>query len=91
MPLKVFDYFLEGLPVVSTPIVNLWEYSDTIYFGDDADELSRAVQIALHEPANSPLKAKRMAIARENSIETLANVLAEVLALHEQIADSVAI
>ncbi len=80
MPLKVFDYFLAGLPVVSTPIVNLWEYSDTIYFGDDANQLRHAIQLALEEPPDSPLKPKRMAIARENSIETLANVLAGVLA-----------
>lgn len=80
MPLKVFDYFLAGLPIVSTPIVNLWEYSDTIYFGDDAEQLGRAVQSALDEPADSPLRAKRVAIGRENSIEALASVLADVLA-----------
>lgn len=80
MPLKVFDYFLAGIPVVSTPIVNLWEYSDTIYFGDDAEGLRHAIDRALAEPSDSPLKAKRIAIGRENSIETLASVLAQVLA-----------
>ncbi|MGC1105867.1 MAG: hypothetical protein WA876_04950, partial [Candidatus Acidiferrales bacterium] len=54
--------------------------SDTIYFGDDAEQLGHAIQLALDEPSDSPLKSKRMAIARENSIETLANVLAEILA-----------
>lgn len=91
MPLKLFDYFTLGKPVVSTRILNLLEFSDTIYFGDDASEICRAVQTALDESPDSPLRAKRMAIARQNSIETLASVLAEVLALHEQIADSVAI
>ncbi len=79
MPLKVFDYFHAGLPVVSTPIVNLWEYSDIIYFGDDAEELSRAVQSALDEPADSPKKSARIAIAREHSIEGLAECLHRVL------------
>lgn len=80
MPLKLFDYFAQGLPVVSTRILNLLEFPDTIYFGDDAAELSRAVELALDEPADSPLKAKRIAVAREHSIEALADVLAEVLA-----------
>ena len=78
MPLKVFDYFHAGLPVVSTPIVNLWEFSDTIYFGDDAEELCRAVQSALDEPADSPKKSARIAIAKEHSIDTLATTLREI-------------
>lgn len=79
MPLKIFDYFHAGLPVVSTPIVNLWEYSDIIYFGDDAEELSRAIQSALDEPADSPKKSARIAIAKEHSIEGLAECLHRVL------------
>ncbi|HKF53480.1 MAG TPA: hypothetical protein VKB26_14285 [Candidatus Acidoferrales bacterium] len=91
MPLKLFDYFSQGLPVVSTRIVNLLEFSDTIYFGDDPAELSHAIQLALDEPPDSPLKAKRMAIARKNSIEALASVLAEVLAPHGEAAYAPAI
>lgn len=82
MPLKVFDYFSIGLPVVSTPIVNLWEFSDTIYFGDDAGELGRAIQSALDEPVDSPKKSARIAIAREHSIEALAVCLDQVLSYH---------
>src|SRR6185437_3244385 len=79
IPLKVFDYFHAGLPVVSTPIVNLWEYSDTIYFGDDAEELCSAIQSALDEPADSPKKSARVAIAKQHSIEGLAACLDRVL------------
>lgn len=79
MPLKLFDYFALGKPVVSTRILNLAEFSDTIYFGDDAEQLCHAIQLALEEPPDSPLKSKRMAIARENSIGALANALAELL------------
>lgn len=91
MPLKLFDYFAFGKPVVSTKILNLLEFTDTIYFGDDADELGRAIQMALGEPHESPRRAKRMAIARENSIETLANALSEVLAPSRKTADAVSI
>lgn len=79
MPLKLFDYFAQGKPVASTRILNLLEFSDTIYFGDDADELCRAVELALNEPRNSALKSKRAAIAQEHSIEALADVLAGLL------------
>lgn len=79
LPIKLFDYFHAGLPVVSTPIVNLWEYSDTIYFGDDANELEHAIQLALDEPINSPRRFKRMEIAREHSIEALAESLSKIL------------
>lgn len=79
MPLKLFDYFLTGMPVVSTPIVNLWEYADTIYFGDDAEELAAAIQMALDEPPDSPRRSKRMEIGRQHSVEALADALAKIL------------
>lgn len=88
MPLKVFDYFLAGLPVVSTSIVNLWEYSDTIYFGDDSCELIRAIELALNEPLDSPRKTKRIEIGKRNSIEALANALLKVLPLNETNPDA---
>jgi|GEM_PF-1950999 len=88
MPLKLFDYFLGGLPVVSTPIVNLWGYSDTIYFGDSVEDLTRAIQSALDEPPNSPLKARRIAIAQESSIENLAYALEELPAPWRDTSDA---
>jgi hypothetical protein len=90
MPLKLLDYFAQGKPVVSTPIVNLLEFSDTIYFGDDADHLCQAIQLALDEPLDSPLKSKRVIIARKNSIEALANVLAQVLASNKRRSNAAA-
>ena len=75
MPLKLFDYFSKGIPVVSTPIVNLWEFAETVYFGHDADELCRAVQLALDEPKDSPKKCNRLRIARDHSIDALSAAL----------------
>ena len=81
MPLKLFDYFSIGLPVASTPIVNLQEFSDIIYFGDDAGKLACAVQSALDEPTASQRKLKRIGIAQEHSIEGLSKVLKHLLPL----------
>src|SRR6202035_4599704 len=75
VPLKLFDYFARGLPVVSTSIVYLREFADLVYLGDTAEELDQAIRLALEEPADSPKRSKRMAIARNHSIEKLAQIL----------------
>ncbi len=80
-PLKVYDYFLKGLPVVSTPILEISEFKDLIYVGSTADELSAAVARALEEPPDSPKRALRMDVARAHSIEAQGQRLEEVLAL----------
>lgn len=80
-PLKLFEYFLAGLPVVSTPILHLWEHQGLIYFGDTAEELSCAVTSALREPPDSPLRQLRQQVAARHSIEHLASVLAAILPL----------
>jgi len=79
VPLKTFDYFAAGLPVVATPIVHLWDYEDLVYFGNTPEELAEAVTNALEEAADSPKKTKRVAIAREHSIENLSRLLAPLL------------
>ncbi len=50
-----------------------------MYLGDSAEELARAVSMALEEPADSPKRSKRMVIARNHSIEKLAQVLTLLL------------
>jgi glycosyl transferase family 1 len=84
VPLKVFEYFAFGVPVVSTPLVHLWEYKDLIYFGDTAEELALAVEAALGEPRDSPKRAARVEIAREHSIESLAVALQQSLPLEDR-------
>jgi hypothetical protein len=84
VPLKLFDYFARGMPVVSTPIVFLQEYDDLVYLGSTPDKLSEAVSQALMEPADSPKRAKRIAVAREHSIEGSARILASILELTQQ-------
>jgi len=81
LPLKLFEYFALGLPIVATPILELREFEDLIYFGDTAKELARAVELALQEPADSPKKEKRMQIAKDHTIEKLAEILAKILPL----------
>ena len=79
VPLKIFDYFSAGLPVVATPIVHLWDYEDVVYFGSTSEELCEAATKALEEAPDSPKKMKRMAIAGDHSVENLSRLLASLL------------
>lgn len=78
-PLKLFDYFAHGIPVVSSPILYVRQYRDLVYIGGTAEELTCAISSALAEPADSPKRARRKAVAREHSIENQARILARLL------------
>lgn len=80
-PLKLYDYFWAGLPVVSTPILAVSEFKDLIYSGATVRELSDAVGRALEEPSESPKRPFRMQVAREHSTEAQGQRLEEVLKL----------
>jgi hypothetical protein len=79
VPLKLFDYFSRGIPVVSTPIVHVREYENLVYLGATANELADAVSQALAEPAESPKRAARIAVARKHSIENLSRPISRLL------------
>ena len=79
VPLKLLDYFAMGIPVVSTPIINVLRYEGLVYFGNDARELGQATVQALEEPSDSPKRQLRMEIAKAHSLENLATWLLDVL------------
>jgi len=81
VPLKLFDCFAFGIPVVATPLIHLWEYRDLVYFGDTAGELTSAVEQALREPRDSAKRFARIEVARRHSLENLAAELTELLPL----------
>ena len=82
VPLKLFDYFAAGLPVVSTPITYVRTMSDLVYIGDSRAALGVAISRALAEPKDSPLRERREQIARKHAISTLACELAELAGLN---------
>jgi hypothetical protein len=81
VPLKLFDYFMAGIPVVSTPIIALWEYHDLVYLGDTLEEFSRAVICALEEPNTSPKRKRRIEAAMAHSTAVLGERLESILNL----------
>lgn len=81
-PLKLLDYFLAGLPVVSTPILALAEWSDLVYVGETPAEFTRGIELALNEPTNSPKREARKDVALSHSVEFLGSRMAQVLPLN---------
>ncbi len=80
VPLKLFDYFARGLPVVGTPITYLREFPELVYVGNTVEELSEAIHLALEEPEDSPKRKKRLLVASEHSIDNLSRILSPLLA-----------
>jgi hypothetical protein len=78
-PMKLWDYFALGMPVVATPMLHLWEYENLIYLGETARELEAAVEKALAEPPGSSLRQKRMEVAEQHSAESLGRLLERIL------------
>jgi hypothetical protein len=83
-PLKLYDYFLAGLPVAATPILAISEFKDLIYAGSTAQELTDAVNRALGEPPDSPKRSLRRDVARAHSTDALGQRLEDVLELLEK-------
>jgi glycosyltransferase involved in cell wall biosynthesis len=81
VPLKLFDYFAHGLPVVATPIDYLREpeFDGLVYLGSTTEELTKAISLALSEPADSPKKEKRRAVTQNHSLDKLSPLLASIL------------
>jgi len=81
VPLKLFECFALGLPVVSPRLVNLQEFTDVLYFAETPAEMAAAVEQALGEPRDSLKRKRRIDIAREHSVESLAQLLQRTLPL----------
>ena len=79
VPLQIFDYFLEGIPVVSTPVVSLGEFGDLVYFADTSDQFVRSVEHALAEPLASPKRRSRKGIALAHATGALGLRLRELI------------
>ena len=65
-PVKIYEYFASGKPVVSTSIPELLPYKKMIYLTDDVIGFTRAVKKALAERSSS-LKRDRQQVAKLNT------------------------
>jgi len=70
-PIKLYEYFSCGLPVVSTPLPEAQTMGDLVYLGDTPAEFARQVGLALAEE-DPQRRARRREIALRESWEARA-------------------
>ncbi len=73
-PNKVYQYLASGIPVVTTPILDLAPHPPQLQFASDAAGMVAAVQVALAAPAD---RAARQALARPHDWGALAQRMVE--------------
>lgn len=73
-PVKVYEYFSAGKPVVATLIPELFSYKDALYLSSTPKQFVSLINDALAEESVK-LQERRRKIARKNTWEVRANVL----------------
>jgi len=65
-PVKLYEYFSQGKPVVSTPLDEVGYWSDLVYFGDGPEEFAASLDLAVNEDSEH-LRQRRLTVASENT------------------------
>jgi len=65
-PVKFYDYLACGLPVVSRPFPEIFQYSQFLYTADTTEEFILGIKLALHDNDNLMIE-KRLAFVKEHS------------------------
>lgn len=80
-PLKVYEYFATGKPVVSTPLPSIQGLAPLITFAEGPDAFAAAIRSALRDDTPER-QARRIALAGENSWEKRLQSIIELLRAH---------
>ena len=76
----MFDFLAEGLPVVSSKLINIQDFNSLIYFSETVEEYAFCLQKALHEDAKSELRKERKKRAQQHQTTNLTHKFDELLA-----------
>ncbi len=83
-PVKVYECFSQGRPVVATPMAELRRFGEAVYTGEGAEEFARRVDEALSED-DPALRERRVKLASTNTwrhrVETLDQGIRETFPL----------
>jgi glycosyltransferase involved in cell wall biosynthesis len=82
-PLKLYEYFAMGTPVLATSIPDVAHHEDLVYIAGSPAEFAALAEKAAREPVESSARTRRVEIARKNSWdirgETIKNLLSVLL------------
>lgn len=74
-PVKLYEYFAGGKPVVASRLTELEPFADVCYLGEGTGEILAALERALAEPADDPRRERRRRIAEESDWKVRRNAL----------------
>lgn len=77
-PLKVYNYFAAGLPIVSTEVANIDDLRPFIRTANDPDNFIEAIEFCLAQPATESMTGRREALWRINWETRVADMLAVI-------------
>jgi glycosyltransferase involved in cell wall biosynthesis len=77
-PLKLWEYLACGKPIVATPLPNLMEFDDVLYYATGLEDWISKIQCALTESSTS-IKLKRIRVARQNSWDARIEIITSLL------------
>lgn len=77
-PVKLYEYFSLGKPVITTGMKEIYKFSDICYIANNAEEFKRYIDKAVNERSNGLIN-RRIATAHENSWDSRVKVIKEIL------------
>ena len=80
-PLKLYEYFAMGIPVVATGLPEIMNYKNLVYIAGNSDEFIQKTETAVCESLDSPERSDRVRVAGENSWETRGMMIRELLSV----------
>ena len=67
VPLKLFDYFSAGLPVVSSKLLNLSKYKELLFLCETTEDFESGIEKSLKEEIESEAREKRKIVYQSHS------------------------
>jgi glycosyltransferase involved in cell wall biosynthesis len=77
-PIKLYEYFSAGIPVVSTRLPEVEPFGDLVYVADDADSFAELVGAALTEDSEDDRRMRRVGVAARETWEHRAECLLQI-------------
>jgi len=78
VPLKLFEYFQVGIPVVSTELLNLKRFEPLLSMSENTEELICHLRNSLDEKLDSPLRKKRKLVGESHSTKNQSNLIKSI-------------
>lgn len=78
-PVKLYEYFSAGIPVVATYMPELEEYKDLVYLSQTHEEFLVNMRRSLNEVASSDISVKRVEVSKSNTWSNRINTVMKTL------------